>query len=83
MTVSTTGHKITWFWTGAQHATAYDFVLYHYSNGAAKNDITGRATVPHWGTNVTPGVTYYLKVRSVGTCGPSTYYTPARPGKVG
>jgi hypothetical protein len=32
---------------------------------------------------VTPGVTYYLKVRSVGTCAPSTYFTPGRSGKVG
>ncbi len=83
MTVSTTGHKITWFWTGAKHATAYDFVLYHYDGGTAKTDITGRVAVAHWGSNVTPGVTYDLKVRSVGTCAPSTYYTPARPGKVG
>lgn len=83
MTVSTTGHKITWFWTGARHATAYDFVLYHYDGGTAKTDITGRVAVAHWGSNVTPGVTYDLKVRSVGTCALSTYYTPSRPGKVG
>ena len=83
MTNSTSDHTLTWFWTGARHATAYDIVLYHYTGSTAKMDITARTRQAHWATAVTPGVTYYLKVRSVGACAPTTFYSPARPATVG
>ncbi|HWE62364.1 MAG TPA: hypothetical protein VHB98_11690 [Chloroflexota bacterium] len=74
---------ITWFWGGAQHATAYDFVLYHYQGGGAVVDVTGRVDHPHWAIKVTPGITYYLKVRSVGPCAPAGYFTPHLSAKAG
>lgn len=83
MTVATAGHTITFSYTGSRHATAYDVVLYHYSGGAAQTDITAHTGQGHWGTAVTPGVDYYLKVRSVGTCAPATYYTPPVHARVG
>ncbi|MDB5056661.1 MAG: hypothetical protein JWO59_133, partial [Chloroflexi bacterium] len=63
-------------WTGAHHATAYDVQLYHYQGGAAHTDISARTNQGQWGTTVSPGVKYFLKVRSVGACAPSTYFTP-------
>lgn len=83
MTVATRGHTITWTWSGARHATAYDVVLYHYHGATATRDIVARTTHAHWGTAVTPGIAYYLKVRAVGPCAGLTFYTPARAAKVG
>lgn len=73
ITVKVTGHRITWSWAGSRHATAYDVVLFHYVGGTAHTDISGRTDQGRWSTAVTPGVTYYLKVRSVGACGPADY----------
>jgi hypothetical protein len=78
ITVSTgAGHKLTWSWTGARHATSYDLQLYHYKGGSAQTDINAHTNQGQWSTAVSPGVSYYLKVRSVGACAPSTYFTPA------
>lgn len=77
MTASATARAVRWNWTGARHATAYDVALYHYVGGAARTDIRARTIPAHWGTDVTPGVTYYLKVRAVGACAPSAFYSPA------
>lgn len=83
MTAATSGHTISWTWMGATHATAYELVLYHYHGGTAKADITARTVRPHWSTPVTPGIAYYLKVRSVGECAPSSYFTPSASAIVG
>ncbi len=74
VTSTTTGHTINWAWSGAKHATAYDLTLYHYDGNAAHTDVTARVNQAHWSIAVTPGVTYHLKVRSVGACAPSVYY---------
>jgi hypothetical protein len=83
MTAVTRGHTITWAWSGARHATAYDVVLYHYHGKTARRDIVARTAHTHWGTAVTPGISYYLKVRAVGPCALPTYYTPAQPARAG
>lgn len=83
LSASSTGHTILWSWTAEPHASAYDVVLYHYRGHRASADITGRTTLAHWRLRVTPGVTYYLKVRTVGPCAPTQYYTPATSATAG
>jgi hypothetical protein len=74
VTATVTGHQVEWSWPAVPHATAYDLVMYHYDGGAPRTDISTRVGQAHWGTPVTPGVTYHLKVRASGQCAPSTYY---------
>jgi hypothetical protein len=81
MTVSSSDHTLTWSWTGARHATAYDFVLLHYAGRSAHVDIRGRTNQGRWSAAVTPGVTYYLKVRSIGACS-SADYSPSSRGAI-
>jgi hypothetical protein len=83
LTVSLQEHTITWSWLAVPPASAYDFVLYHYSGRTAAADITGRTPVAHWSVSVTSGITYFLKVRTVGPCAPAGYYTPATRATAG
>lgn len=83
VTSTTTGHTINWAWSGAKHATAYDLTLYHYDGSVAHTDVTARVNQAHWSIAVTPGVTYHLKVRSVGACAPSVYYNAPASARAG
>jgi hypothetical protein len=81
--VSTAGNRLTWTWTAVPHATAYDLVLYHYAGNVAKADIRARHSLAHWSLGVTPGITYYLKLRSVGRCAPVSYLAPSTHAAAG
>ena len=83
VTATTTGHTIDWAWSAVPRAMAYDLVLYHYDGNTPHTDISSRVGQAHWSTPVTPGVTYHLKVRSVGQCAPSTYYNGPASALVG
>ncbi len=74
--VMTSTTTLTWTWSGAQAASGYDVVLYHYHGGAVVVDQRATVTAPRFSTPARGGTVMYLKVRADGPCASATYYTP-------
>jgi len=78
VTASTAGTAVTFAWTGARHAVAYDVIVYHYNGATPVTDTQARTTHTTLTVAGTGGVDYHVKIRTVGQCGPvDTYVMPS------
>ncbi len=74
--VTATTTTLTWTWPPSLYATGYDVVLYHYHGASVSVDEETTVLDAHFSVDPPTGVTYYLKLRALGPCNPSLYYTP-------
>lgn len=74
--VATTTTTLTWTWSGARSASGYDVALYHYAGPRVAIDTNTTVNAPRFTAPAHGNTTYYLKVRSLGPCGPGAFFTP-------